>query len=143
MLQKTRIDDQDYVFYLNKSKLLPISLALFENDLVLLNNILDNEWRINFLEFWTIDKGPDSNRTGNKTFLRMPMITRRKLCENFFYVVAEMSNTLARSNSLPGYDPFQEPVIFRKNLNLLLFYKLKTFKYTIQPELLVLSLLWV
>ena len=46
----------------------------------------------------------------------------------------EMSSTLARLNNLPGYDPFQEPVIFRKNWNLLLVDKLQTFKYSIYPE---------
>ena len=45
-----------------------------------------------------------------------------------------MSNTLVRSNNLPGYDPFQEPVIFRKNLNLLFVDKLQTFKNSICLE---------
>ena len=65
------------------------------------------------------------SRTGKKTFLRMLMITRSKICENFFYRISEMSNTLARSEILPGYDPFREPVIFWKHLNLSLFDKLK------------------
>ena len=114
---------------LNESKLLPISLTLFKNDIILLNNILNNELPINFLNFWKI--GPDSNSTGNKTFSRMPMITRSKLCKNFSYRVADVSKTLARSNNLPGYDPIQEPVIVRNNLNLLLVDKLQTFKYSI------------
>ena len=76
--KKHELNDEDYVFYLNKSKLLPISLTLFKNDLFLLNNILNNELPINFLDFLTIGKGPDLNRMGNKTFLRMPMITRSK-----------------------------------------------------------------
>ena len=63
-------------FYLNKSKLLPVSLTLFKNDLILLNNILNNKLPINFFNFWTIYNSPDSNRTGNKTVLRMPMETR-------------------------------------------------------------------
>ena len=62
------------------------------------------------------------------------MKTRSKLCENFFYRVAEMSNSLARSNNLPGYDPFQEPVILRKNLNLFLVGKLQTFTCSISPN---------
>ena len=45
-----------------------------------------------------------------------------------------MSNTLARSNNLPGYDPSQEPVIFRKNLNLFLVDKQQTFKYSMCSE---------
>ena len=32
-----------------------------------------------------------------------------------------MANTLARSNNLPGPDPFEELVIFRKNMIFLLF----------------------
>ena len=46
---------------------------------------------------------------------------------NFFHRVAEMSNTLPRSNNFPVYDPFQETVIFRNNLNLLMVVKLQTF----------------
>ena len=76
--------DEDYVLYLNKSKLLPISLTLLKNDLILLFKIPKNMLPIKFFDFWTNDKGPESNRTGNKTFLRMPMITRSKLRENFF-----------------------------------------------------------
>ena len=114
--------------------MLPISLTLFKNDLILLNNILKNELPIIFFCFWTFDMGPESKRTRNKTFLFLPMITRSKFCENFFYNFAEISNSLARSNNLPGYDPFQEPVICRKNLNLLLVDKLQTFKYLIYPD---------
>ena len=115
--------------FFGKIKLVPISLKLFKNDFILLNNILNNDVPINFLNVRTIDNGPDSNRTGNKTFLTMPLITRSKLCKKIqiLYRVAEMSNTLARLNNLTGYDPFQEPVIFRKNLNLVLFDKLKIF----------------
>ena len=51
------MNDKDYVLYLNKNKLLPISLTLFKNDLILLNRILNNGLPINFLDFWTIDKG--------------------------------------------------------------------------------------
>ena len=61
------------------------------------------------------------------------METRSKLCEIFFYGVAEISISLARSNNLPDYDPFQEPVKFRKNLKLLFVDKLQTFKYSIRP----------
>ena len=64
-----------------KSKLLQISLTLFTKDLILPNNIPNNEVPINFLNFWTIDNGPDSKRTGNKTFLRMILITRSKFCK--------------------------------------------------------------
>ena len=134
------MNDEDYVLYFNKSKLLPISLTLIKNDLFLLNKILNNELPINVLDFWTIDKGPESNLTGNKTFLRMPMLTRSKLCEIFFYRVAEMSNSLARSSILPGYDPCQEPVIIRKNFNLLLVEKLQNFQYLIYPDSWFLSL---
>ena len=132
------MNDEDYVLFLNKSKLLPISLTLFKNDLILLNKVLNNELLKNFFNFWTIDKGPESNRTGNKTFVRMPMITRSKLYENFVYRVAEMSISLVRSNILPGYDPFQEPVIFRKNL----VDKLQNFKYSIYPDSWFLSLFY-
>ena len=66
-------------------------------------------------------------------FLRMPMITRSKLCEIFFTVFQKFQ-TVARSNNWPGYDPFQEPLICRKNLNLLLVDKLKTFKNSIYHE---------
>ena len=52
------MNDEDYVLYLNKNKLLPISLTLFKNDLILLNKILNNGLPVNFLDFWTIDKGP-------------------------------------------------------------------------------------
>ena len=45
------MNDEDYVLYLNKSKLLPISLTVFKNDLLLLNKILNNELPINFLIF--------------------------------------------------------------------------------------------
>ena len=121
-------------FNLNKTKLLPISLIIFKNDLTLLNNILNNKLPMNFFVFRTIDRSPDTNQTENKTFLRIPTITRSKFCEIFIHRVAEMSNTLERSKNLPGYDRFQEPVIFRKNLNLLLFDKLQTFKYSIYPE---------
>ena len=107
---------------------------LFKNDLILLNNILNNKLPMNFSVFWTIDRSSDTNRTKNKMFLRMQTITRSKICEIFFHRVAEMSNNLERSTNLPGYDRFQEPVIFRKNLNLLLFDKLQTFKYSIYPE---------
>ena len=137
--QKHELNDEDYAFFLNKSKLLQLSLTLFKNDLVLLNNILKNELSINFFDFWTIDNGPDSNRTGNKTFLRMPIKTRSKFCESF-HRVAETSNTFARLNSLLGYDFFQDPVIFRKNLNLSLVDKLQTYKYPIYPQLWFLSL---
>ena len=132
------MNDEDYVLFLNKSKLLPISLTLFKNDLILLNKVLNNELLKIFFNFWTIDKGPESNRTGNKTFVRMPMITRSKLYENFVYRVAEMSISLVRSNILPGYDPFQEPVIFRKNL----VDKLQNFKYSIYPDSWFLSLFY-
>ena len=80
---------------------------------------------INYLDFCTIDKGPDSNQTGNKTFLRRPKITRRERFKLIFYPVAEMSSTFARSNNLPSYGLFQEPVNFTKNLNLLLVDKLQ------------------
>ena len=77
-------------FYLSKSKLLPISLTLIENCLILLNNILKN---------------------------KLP------------------SNTLARSNNLPGFDTFQEPVTFKKNLHLFLVDKLQTFEWSIIQSL--------
>ena len=140
--KKHEINDEDYVLYLKKSKLLPISLTVFKNELILLNKILNNELPINVLDFWTVDKGPESHRTGNKTFLRMPMKPRSKLCENFFYRVAETSNSLARSNNLPGHDPFQEPVILRKNLNLFLVGKLQTFRSSISPYSRFLSLFY-
>ena len=43
-------------------------------------------------------------------------------------------NTLARLNNLPGYDPFQETVIFRKNMSLLLVDELQLFRYSIVAE---------
>ena len=95
VLQKHELVDSDYVFYLNKSILLPFSLTLFKNDLILLNN----ELAINFLDLWTIDKGHDSNRTGKKTFLRMPRIIRSKLCEIFF-TVSQKCQTLSRDRKI-------------------------------------------
>ena len=68
------------------------------------------------------------NTSRNKLFLRMPMITRSKLCE-LFYRVAEMLN-----NYLPGYDLFREPLVFSKNFNLLLVDILQIFKYSIYTE---------
>ena len=59
----------------------------------------------------------------------------------FFHRIAEMSSTLARLNNLPGYDPFQEPVPFRKNLTLLLVDKLQTFKYSIKSRVMVFKLI--
>ena len=75
-----------------------ISLSCFQNDLILLNYILNNNLPIKFFDFWTIDNGANF-RTGNKTFSRLLMITKSKLSENLFYRVAEMSNTHARSNN--------------------------------------------
>ena len=85
---------------------------------------------------------PRIKSNGKQDFLKIPMITRSKLRENFFYRVAEMSNTLARSNNLPSYDLFQEPVILKKNLNLSLVDKLQTFKFSIYPESWFLSLFY-
>ena len=85
---------------------------------------------------------PRIKSNGKQDFLKIPMITRSKLRENFFYRVAEMSNTLARSNILAGYDLFQEPVILKKNLNLFLVDKLQTFKFSIYPESWFLSLFY-
>ena len=62
---------------------MPISLTLIKNDFSLLNNILNNELPINVFDIWTNDNGPDSIGTGNKTYLRRPMITRSKFCEFF------------------------------------------------------------
>ena len=56
VLQKHELNDENCVFYLNESKILPISLMLSKNELISLNNILNNELPINFLDFWTIDK---------------------------------------------------------------------------------------
>ena len=83
VLQKSELNDEDFVFYLNKSKRLPISLTLIKNDFSLLNNILNNELPINVFDIWTNDNGPDLIGTGNKTYLRRPMITRSKFCEIF------------------------------------------------------------
>ena len=63
---------------MNKSNLLPVSLTLIENFLILLNIIPNNELPIIFVDFSTTEKGPDSNRTGHKTFLRLSMITRSR-----------------------------------------------------------------
>ena len=82
---------------------MPISLTLFENDSILLNNIFNKELLINFLDFWRIDNYPDSNRTKQYIFENANDNTEQ-LCENFF-LQCRRKEQAYKSRSLVFYIP--------------------------------------
>ena len=69
-LNKKFFTDSDYNQSLIYHNLLPISLLLVRNDLLMLNKIYNCDTALKFDDYWKAFKGPRGNRSAAKQFLR-------------------------------------------------------------------------
>ena len=69
-LNKKFFTDSDYNQSLIYNNLLPISFLLVRNDLLMLNKIYNCDTALKFDDYWKVFKGPRSNRSAAKQFLK-------------------------------------------------------------------------
>ena len=69
-LKKKFCTDSDYNQSLIYNNLLPISFLLVRNDRLMLNRIYHCDTALKFDYYWKVFKGPHSNRSAAKQFLR-------------------------------------------------------------------------
>ena len=123
--------DSDYNQSLIYNNLLPISFLLVRNDLFKLNKIYNCDTSLKFDDYWEVFKGPRSNRSAAKRFLRTNFNwTKSVKLEKFFVLRAvKYANVLNQRNDILTFDCICPTVSFRKQLNSLLQLKAVNFKY--------------
>ena len=126
--------DSDY----NQSliyNLLPISFLLVRIDRLMLNRIDHCDTALKFDYYWKVFKGPHSNRSTAKQFLRTKFNWTKsvKLKECFVLRVVKYANVLTQRNDIATFDWTCPTVLFRKQLNSLLKLKAVNLKYYQYP----------
>ena len=134
-LNKKFFTDSDYNQSLIYNNLLPISFLLVRNDLLMLNKIYNCDTALKFDDYWKVFKGPRSNRSAAKQFLKTNFNWTKsvKFEEYFVLRVVKYANVLSQRNDISTFDWTCPTVLFRKQLNSLLKLKALNFKYYQYP----------
>ena len=134
-LNKKLFTERDYNQSLINNNLLQISFRLVRNDLFMLNKIYNCDTALKFDDYWKVFKGPRSNRSAAKQFLRTNFIWTKsvKLEEYFVLRVMKYANVLTQRYDISTFDWTCPTVLFRKQLNPLLKLMALKFKYYQYP----------
>ena len=97
----------------------------------MLNKIYNCDTGLNFNDYWKIFKGPRSNRSSAKQFLRTNFNWTKsvKLEEYFVLRDVKYENIRTQRNDISTFDCTCPTMLFRKPLNPLLKLKALNFKY--------------
>ena len=127
--------DSDYNQCLFYNNLVPISFLLVRNDLLMLNKIYHCDTALKFDDYWKVFRGPRSNRSAAKQFLRtnFKWLKSVKLEEHFVLRVVKYANVLTQLNDISTSDWTCPTVLFRKQLNSLFKLKAVNFRYYQYP----------
>ena len=127
--------DSDHNQSLIYNNLLPISFLLVRNDLLMLNKIYNCDTALEFDDYWKVFKGPRSNRSAAKQFLRTNFNWTKsvKLEEYFVLRVVKYAKVLTQRNNISTFDWTCPTVLFGKQLNSLLKLKALNFEYYQYP----------
>ena len=101
----------------------------------MLNKFFNNDTALNFDDYWKVFKGPRSDRSAAKHFLRTKFNWTKsvKLEEYFVLRVVKYANVLTQRNDISFSDWTCPTVLFRKQLNSFLNLKAVNFKYYQSP----------
>ena len=129
-LDKKFCTDSNYNQSLIYNNLLPISFLLVRNDLLMLNKICNCDTALKFDDYWKLFKGPRSNWSAAKQFLRTNFNwTKSVTLEEYIVLrVVKYANVLTQRNDISTFEWTCPTVLFRKQLNCLLKLKAVNFK---------------
>ena len=101
----------------------------------MLNKIYNCDTALKFDDYWKVFKGPRSNRSAAKQFLKTNFNWTKsvKFEEYFVLRVVKYANVLSQRNDISTLDWTCPTVLFRKQLNSLLKLKALNFKYYQYP----------
>ena len=104
-LNKKFCTDSEYNQSLIYNNLMPISFLLVQNDLML-NKIYNCDTALKFDDYWKVFKGPRSNHSAAKQFLRTNFNWTKsvKLEEYFVLRVVKHANVLTQRNGISIFD---------------------------------------
>ena len=105
-LNKKFITDSDYNQSLIYNNLFPIGFLLVRNDLLMLKKIYNCDTALKFDDCWKVFKGPRSNRSAAKQFLRTNFNwTKSVKLEDYFVLrVVRYANVLTQRDDISTFD---------------------------------------
>ena len=134
-MNKKFCTDSDYNQSLLYKNLLLISFLLVRNDLLMLNKFYNCDTALKFDDYWKVLKGPRSNSSAAKQFLRPKFNWTKSVKWEVYFVlrVVKYANVLTQRNDISTFDWTCPTVFFRKQLNSLLKLKAVNIKYYQYP----------
>ena len=112
-------DNSDYNQSLIYQNLLPISFLLVRNDLPILNKIYNCDTARKLDDYWKIFKGPRSNRSAGKQFLRKNFNWTKSVKLEVYFVLrgVKYAIVLTQRNDISTFDWTCPTELIRKHLN--------------------------